>query len=78
MTQATLSVDGESITLRIPMEFKKRGGRKLMMTPDGAGWVPRPRVDNAMAKAHARASRWRKMLDMTVNATLAVPGPLTC
>ncbi len=31
--------------------------------PDGAEWAPRPRVDNAMVKALARAFRWRKMLD---------------
>ena len=34
-----------------------------MVTPDGAEWAPRPRVDNAMVKALARAFRWRKMLD---------------
>ena len=40
------------------------------MTPDGAEWAPRPRVDNAMVKALARAFRWRKMLDTGVHATL--------
>jgi hypothetical protein len=43
--------------------FKKRGGRKLVVTPDDAEWAPRPRVDNAMVKALARAFRWRKILD---------------
>ena len=32
--------------------------------------APRPRVDNAMVKALARAFRWRKMLDDGVHATL--------
>ena len=41
-----------------------------MVTPDGAAWAPRPRVDNAMVKALARAFRWRKMLDEGVHATL--------
>ena len=41
-----------------------------MVTPDGAEWAPRPRVDNAMVKALARAFRWRKMLDAGVHATL--------
>ena len=45
------------------MTFRKRGGRKLVVTPDGAQWAPRPRVDNAMVKALARAFRWRRMLD---------------
>ncbi len=37
--------------------------------PDGATWAPRPRVDNAMVKALARAFRWRKMLGTGVYAT---------
>jgi hypothetical protein len=53
MTQATVSADGETITVHIPMTFRKRGGRKLVVTPDGAEWAPRPRVDNAMVKALA-------------------------
>jgi hypothetical protein len=40
------------------------------VTPDGAEWAPRPRVDNAMVKALARAFRWRKMLDEGVHSTL--------
>ena len=56
--------------LHIPLTFRKRGGRKLVVTPDGAEWAPRPRVDNAMVKALARAFRWRKMLDEGVHATL--------
>ena len=49
---------------------RERGGRKLVVTPDGAPWAPRPRVNNAMVKALARAFRWRKMLDDGVHATL--------
>ena len=63
MKRATVSADGETITVHIPMTFTKRGGRKLVVTPDGAEWAPRPRVDNAMVKALAPAFRWRKMLD---------------
>jgi hypothetical protein len=48
--------------------FRKRGGRKMIATPDGASWAPRPRVDNAMVKALARAFRWRKMLDEAASA----------
>lgn len=63
MTRATVSADGETIVVHIPLSFKKRGGRKRVVTPDGVEWAPRPRVDNAMVKALARAFRWRKMLD---------------
>jgi hypothetical protein len=70
MTRATVSAEGETITVHIPLTFRKRGGRKLVVTPDGAEWAPRPRVDNAMVKALARAFRWRKMLDDGVHATV--------
>jgi hypothetical protein len=70
MMRATVSVDGETITVHIPVTFRKRGGRKLVVSPDGAEWAPRPRVDNAMVKALARAFRWRKMLDTGVHATI--------
>ena len=70
MQRATVSADGETITVHIPLTFRKRGGRKLVVTPHGAEWAPRPRVDNAMVKALARAFRWRKMLDEGLYATL--------
>jgi hypothetical protein len=70
VTWATVSTDGKTITVHIPMTFGKRGGRKLVVTPDGAPWAPRPRVDNAMVKALARAFRWRKMLDDGVCGTI--------
>lgn len=69
-TRVTVGTDGETITVHIPLTLRKRGGRKLVVTPDGAEWAPRPRVDNAMVKALARAFRWRKMLDEGVHATL--------
>ena len=70
MTRATVSADGETITVHIPLTFRKRGGRKRVVTPDGAEWAPRRRIDNAMVKALARAFRWRKMLDECVYATI--------
>jgi hypothetical protein len=70
MTRATVSADGDVITVLIPLTFRKRGGRKLVVTPDGAEWAPRPRVDNAMIKALARAFRWRKMLEAGAFGTL--------
>jgi len=68
--RTSVSADSQTITVHIPMTVRKRGGRKLVVTPDGAEWAPRPRVDNAMVKALARAFRWRKMLDTGVYATL--------
>jgi hypothetical protein len=72
-TGAQLSRDGRSITVRVPMAFSKRGGRKLVISPDGVSTVAssRPRVDNIMIKALARAFRWRKLLETSAFATVA-------
>jgi hypothetical protein len=71
-TTATLSKDGRTLTVRVPMTFRQRGGRKLVISPDGAAaWpVPRPRIDNVMIKALARAFRWRKLLETGVHLTI--------
>jgi hypothetical protein len=52
--------------------FRKRGGRKLVVTPDGAPWAPRPWVDTAMVEALARAFRWQRMLDEGAWGTIEV------
>jgi len=49
----------------VPMTFKKRGGRKVIVLPDGTqGNLARAAtIDNAMIKAIARAFRWQKLLE---------------
>ena len=56
---------GEVISIEIPMTFKKRGGRKVIVLPDGSHGHPSPAatIDNAMVKAIARAFRWQKLLE---------------
>lgn len=65
--------DGRSVTVRVPMTIKRRGGRKLVLAPDGAEVSAAPvtrHVDNAMVKAIARAFRWRNMLESGEYATI--------
>ena len=53
-----------SITARVPVTIRKRGGRRLVVAPDGAPWSPAQiKIDNLLVKALARAHRWKKMLD---------------
>jgi hypothetical protein len=61
----------EVVRVRIAFSFRKRGGRKLVVVPAGAEAVPdRPRIDNAMVKALARAFRWRKLLETGAHGTI--------
>ncbi len=55
-----------SVTVRVPMTIQKRGGRKLVVSPDGTVGAfppPRARIDSTLIKALARAHRWKRMLD---------------
>ena len=61
MSETSVPSDG-----RMPMTIRRRGGRKLVLTSDGAEVNAAPvtrHVDNAMVKAIARAFRWRDMLE---------------
>ena len=59
----------ERVTLHVPFRFVKRGGRKEMQLPDGAG-QPR-RADSTLVKALARAFRWKRLLESGEFATIA-------
>ena len=53
-----------TLTIRIPMRLQRRGGRKLIMTPDGAAApAPKPRRDETLIKALIRAHRWRRRIE---------------
>ena len=63
--------DVQTVTVRIPLVFKKHGGRKTVITPDGNAWEPsEPLVDRALVKALARAFRWLRLLGDGVYGTL--------
>jgi hypothetical protein len=54
----------ETLTIRIPMRLQRRGGRKLIMTPEGAAVpAPKPRRDETLIKALVRAHRWRRRIE---------------
>jgi hypothetical protein len=55
----------QAVTVTVPFAVRKRGGRKLVITPDGVTSAPAPRtnVDSALLKALARGFRWRRLLE---------------
>ncbi len=62
----------QTVTVTVPFAIRKRGGRTLVITPDGVTSAPAPRtrVDSALLKALARGFRWRKLLDTGHFATI--------
>ena len=66
MSRAALEV----LTVQVPFTIRKRGGRKVMVMPDGAK-PERQKVDNTLVKALARAFRWKRMIDSGDFATIS-------
>jgi hypothetical protein len=57
--------DGRTVTVRVQILIRRRGGRKLVLVPDVANHTAAPvfrHIDSAIVKAIARAFRWREML----------------
>jgi hypothetical protein len=69
-------LDGNTLLVRLPMRFQRRGGRKRIVTPDGTAIMQtsKPHPDGTLVKALARAWRWQRMLDDGVYATVSEIG----
>ena len=58
------SQEVDTLTIRIPMRLQRRGGRKLIMTPEGvAAPARKPSRDETLVKALVRAHRWRRRIE---------------
>ena len=70
---AETRLDGNTLVVRIPMRFQRRGGRKRIVAPDGTELVPtsKPQPDGTLVKALARAYRWQRVLESGEYGTLA-------
>ena len=64
-----MSTDTEAgFTTEIPMTFRRRGGKAVIVMPDGSRAIEQREalIDNAMVKLLARGHRWhRKLFDGT-------------
>lgn len=73
MAKPKLRDDGRTVTVRVPISIRRRGGRKLVLAPNGLNVTAAParrHLDDAMVKAIARAFRWREMLENGEYATI--------
>jgi virulence-associated protein VagC len=73
MSGTSVAGNDRTVTVRVPMTIKLRGGRKLILAANGTAVTATPvtrHVDNAMVKAIARAFRWREMLENGEYATI--------
>lgn len=59
-----------TITVHVPLRFTVRGGRKTIVIGQASHEAPKTRFDNSIAKALARAYRWKQKLDDGTYATM--------
>jgi hypothetical protein len=64
--------EGSSEVTDIPMSFRPRGGRTVIVLPDGSRGVVRREatIDNTMIKVIARGFRWQRILYDGTYATI--------
>ncbi len=67
--------DGRTMTVRVPMVLRKRGGRKVVVVPAGrvaGAFTPaQAGIESALVRALARAHRWRRLLESGAFPTIA-------
>ena len=64
MMTGRVGLEVDTLTIRIPIRLQRRGGRKLIMTPEGVAVPrPKPRRDETLVKALVRAHRWRRRVE---------------
>jgi len=70
---ATGTAEPDTITVRVPLVFRKRSGRKTVTAPHGPPTsIPAdPDGEGALVRALARAFRWRSLIETGVHATVA-------
>ena len=61
-----------TVTIHVPLNFRRRGGRKQVLAPTGdlASAYAMPRADATLVKAIARAYRWMTLLETGEHASL--------
>ena len=61
----TTSAEVGTLIIRVPVQFKRRGGRKLIITPEGASEaVAAPtNIDDTLVRTLIKAHRWRRRLE---------------
>jgi hypothetical protein len=68
-----MTATSPTLTVYIPLTVRRRGGRKVVIAPDGTeapAVGAAARIDSTLVKALARAFRWRRMLESGVVSTV--------
>ena len=68
--EASYDSETEIITIHVPFTLKRRGGRKLVIMPEGTAAPQNTSADETLLKALARARRWNRLLESGRHASI--------
>jgi len=70
--ERTLVLDGDCLVFRVPLQIKRRRGRKEIIAPAGieGAMAGETRTNQGLAVTIARAHRWRELLESGRYATI--------
>jgi len=70
--RAILTVEGDCLVVQVPLQIKRRRGRKEVIAPVGLGAddPPPARTNESLATTIARAHRWREVLEAGRHSTI--------
>ncbi len=73
-TRPSVTHDNGAVRIRVPMQLKRRGGRKQVIVPEGLDQRPSPvpRSGDPLAIAVARALRWQELLENGTCTSMSV------
>ncbi|MBF0190258.1 MAG: hypothetical protein HQL99_03790 [Magnetococcales bacterium] len=61
--KAEMSKDGKIIVVTIPMVLRRRGGRTMIIAPEGMAVAPSSPRDDALLNLVVRAHRWLRQME---------------
>jgi hypothetical protein len=69
----TPSIDDKYVDVFVPIAFKRFGGRKTIVAPDGTRFLPgrSKATESTLIKALSRAWRWQQLLDTGTYSSIA-------
>jgi len=75
MDTTDFSADGRTVMVRVPLAIRRRGGRKLVLAPDGsnltAHGLPTPNLFAGMHEVHSERE-WVSVQDMAKAAEVLI------
>lgn len=66
----TVCRDRDAVVVHVPMQFYRRNGKQMLLTPEGHKWAPERQANQPLVDALAKAHRWQEQLESGEHANI--------